>query len=32
VGFDKVCNCETSCAEPERRLYQISEPNSSPER
>ncbi|MDF2152975.1 (Na+)-NQR maturation NqrM [Vibrio sp. CAU 1672] len=31
VGVDKVCNCETSCSEPERRLYQIAEPSSSSE-
>ncbi len=28
VGVDKVCNCETTCTENERRLYQIQEPSS----
>lgn len=31
VGVDKVCNCETSCSESQRRLYQISDPHSSSE-
>ncbi|NVC94494.1 (Na+)-NQR maturation NqrM [Vibrio parahaemolyticus] len=31
VGVDKVCDCETTCSESQRRLYQISEPHSSSE-
>lgn len=31
VGVDKVCDCETTCFESQRRLYQISEPHSSSE-
>ncbi|MGC9421480.1 MULTISPECIES: (Na+)-NQR maturation NqrM [Vibrio] len=26
VGVDKVCNCETTCAEHQTTLYQIQEP------
>ncbi|NLS12929.1 (Na+)-NQR maturation NqrM [Vibrio sp. SM6] len=27
VGVDKECNCETTCANEPRQLYQIQEPS-----
>ncbi|MDV6252261.1 (Na+)-NQR maturation NqrM [Vibrio sp. EA2] len=29
VGVDKVCNCETTCSQSQRRLHQISEPDTT---
>ncbi len=28
VGVDKVCNCETTCDEHQKKLYKIEEPNT----
>lgn len=28
VGADKVCNCETTCDEHQKKLYKIEEPKS----